>query len=956
MKRKLSVFLAGILLSQSIGMIAVNAEEVTDIYADIYEISMNLGSEIRKENITLYLGEELVDVDIISEGKKISITPKSGYFETDKVYKLNVGDSEKEFKIKTLYSENFDEMSDEVVNETVSNFYGNMNFASGDNGNTFYQDNKLVLADAFMSISDFEAAEDGKITFSADIEGYGKKGYKSDGVSTYTANAGYVTGYIGAGSNDADSINGAVAMELKNRSFKGGNFDGNGAYSETVESANDYPNIGSIADNRFGFSKVTDDGVVLTSYSYETASETRSMAIRKKDDGLYGLSDGVELIKFGDADVDDDILSFMADYRTVMVLDNILVTCYTEDVAEPEKGEVKAISMDADFDSMNVTFDRTLKGTSEFSKIHVYENDLEVKADITFSNDEKTVVKIVPESYYSGNTYKVVIEEGFGTKHMWTYEEVSFEKYLEPQYINVKDSVIDALGITVSFEEVIPAGADKTKIKVYKNDEVCEASVFVYEDYIIIKPSDYELNNVYKVVIESGFGDKNIYLEEDYTFEGEYVKAVVEVEKVSGNANAVYITMNEDISEVDDLSFVEIYKDDIEIPSDVSVSGNVITIISGEEFITDEIYEVYVGCFETEDVAMNKAFRKQFTMKQILFEDFEDGTFAEGISISGGATLVDGKKISGIEEGDEGKNKRRILQGNMTFSGAEIENAENLDISFDYQLFNANLNNTDKQYTASVPYTLWFFNRQGSDANSGYRLYVNPSGVRNQYFDEKEGKFIDFSTLNSQNWNHGDMWYDKESNAYYVYETGDALPFEKNGRTVSERDIPPVSKIRIIKNGEKVYAYRDDEMIVKSEPTANVPMYKTGSIVLNTQITEFGVYDNVEVRVFEIIDGSDVTASSLNISDMADGTISGSFIVGNYTDEDMPLKAGVCVYGEDNLMQAMEIVDISAISAGEKQEIEFAVDKTENVKKVKVFLWKSLEGLEQYGNYDFVIQ
>ena len=128
-------------MSQSIGMIAVNAEEVTDIYADIYEISMNLGSEINKENITLYLGEELVGVDIISEGKKISITPKSGYFETDKVYKLNVGDSEKEFKIKTLYSENFDEMSDEVVNETVSNFYGNMNFASGDNGNTFYQDN-----------------------------------------------------------------------------------------------------------------------------------------------------------------------------------------------------------------------------------------------------------------------------------------------------------------------------------------------------------------------------------------------------------------------------------------------------------------------------------------------------------------------------------------------------------------------------------------------------------------------------------------------------------------------------------------------------------------------------------------------------------------------------------------------------------------------------------------------
>ena len=157
-----------------------------------------------------------------------------------------------------------------------------------------------------MNISDFEAAEGGKLTFSAEVEGYGKKGYKSDGVSTYTANAGYVTCYMGMGNTEA------YAMELKNRSFKGGAFDKDGVYTETVESENDYINIGSITDNRFGFSKVTNDEVSFTSYSYDTASEVRSMAIRKKDDGLYGLSEGVELIKFGDTSADDSILSFTA--------------------------------------------------------------------------------------------------------------------------------------------------------------------------------------------------------------------------------------------------------------------------------------------------------------------------------------------------------------------------------------------------------------------------------------------------------------------------------------------------------------------------------------------------------------------------------------------------------------------------------------------------------------------
>jgi len=949
MKKRLSVLLACMLLGQTMGAAPVNAQEVTEIYADIYEVCVTLDTAPNKDNITLTLEGEEVDINIEVSGKNVSITPKEGYFERDKIYTLNVEDTQKEFKIKTLYFEDFS-IEDGAIDGVVTNSYGDMTIESNVNGSAFYQDEKLALADAFMNISDFEVAEGGKLTFSAEVEGYGKKGYKSDGVSTYTANAGYVTCYMGMGNTEA------YAMELKNRSFKGGAFDKDGVYTETVESENDYINIGSITDNRFGFSKVTNDEVSFTSYSYDTASEVRSMAIRKKDDGLYGLSEGVELIKFGDTSADDSILSFTADYRTLMVLDNVLVTCYTEDVAEPEKGEVRVVSVDSDYEAINFNFDRTLKGTSDFSKIHAYENDVEVKADITFADDEMTILRIVPEGYCSGNKYKVVIEEGFGTKHMWTYEEFCFENYLEAQYIGVKDAVINTLGITVSFEEVIPAGADKTKIKVYKNNEVCEASVSVYEDYIVIKPSEYELNNIYKVVIESGFGDKNIYLERDYTFEGEYVKAGVKVEKVSGNANAVYITMNEDISEVDDLSFVRIYKDDVEIPSDVSVSGKVITIIRGEEFITDEIYEVYVGCFETEAIAMSKAFRKQFTMKQILFEDFEDGTFADGVSISGGATLVDGKKVSGIEEGDEGKNKRRILQGNMTFSGAEIENAENLDISFDYQLFNANLNNTDKQYTASVPYTLWFFNRQGNDANSGYRLYVNPSGVRNQYFDEKEGKFIDFSTLNSQNWNHGDMWYDKESNAYYVYENGDALPFEKNGRTVSERDIPPVSKIKISKNGDKIYAYRDDEMIARCEPTAELPVYEKGSIVLNTQITEFGVYDNLEVRRFELLEDSEISASSLKLAEPTEGTTSGSFVVSSYAQEDMPLKVGVCVYGDDNLMQAMEIIDISEIVAGEKQEIEFSVDKTENVKKVKVFLWKTLGGLEQYGNYDFPVE
>ena len=961
MKRKLSVLLAGMLLSQSVNLAVVNADEITGIYADIYEISVNSDFNASEEDVALLLEEKSVAVNVNVTGKNISITPENGYFERDKVYKLKVGAVEKEFKIKTLFSESFDEIQNGDIDGTVSNFYGNMNFVSPENGNAFYQDNKLVLADSFMSISDFEQAEGENITFSADVEGYGKKGvYISNGkpINVPIMNAGYMISYMGIGGEDKLSVAGADAIELQQSIIKSGFFNSNCEY-ETDYSCK-YPPIPfkEYEENEkkdvFGFSKVINTDVLLHSYSYEKKSDTRSVAVRKTSDKLHALFNGEDVISFGDETAEANLLSFKAGGCTVLVLDNILITCYTEDVAEPEKGEVKALELEGDFDGLYLSFDRTLKGTSDFSKLHVYKDDEEVKKDISFADGESTIIKIVPEGYYAGHTYKVVVEEGFGTKHMWTYEETTYEKYLEPQCISVTSSEINAQGIRIDFDSNIPTGADKNKIKVYKNNEECTASVMVYETWVSVIPEGYELNNKYKVVIESGFGSKNIYLEENYTFEGEYLKAEVFVEKIAGNSGVVYVTFSEDISDVKDLNFVGIYKDDKKLEADVTLSGNVITIKTGIDFETDEVYEIYIGRFETENAVMKKAIRKQFTMKQILFEDFEDNELAEGVS-AGGKIIADENKVSGISDEDAEQNKRRIIyNGELSISHSEIINAENYDITFDFQMFNANLNNDNKKYTDSVPYSNWYYNRK--DTTTAYKIYVNPSTARNQTYNDKEGTWKDFSQQEHLGWVNGDAYYDKQKDKIFIYDLGDELPFEKNTRTHSERSIPEPKEVKIKKNGKNLYVWYDGSLYMKSEPGEKEPEYLTGALLLQNQITEIVSYDNVCVRKFELIDFEKIEISSGEVAAESNGVITGSFKIGNYTPDDKKVKVAACAYGEDNLMQTMEILDISEVKAGEKQTVDFSLDKVENVKKVTFFVWKDLTDFENYAVYTTTIQ
>ena len=103
MKKRLSLLLACMLLSQTMGAAPVNAQEVKDIYADIYGINVKLDTAPNAEGISLTLNGENVGVKIELDGTAAVIKPENGYFETDKIYKLNIEGAEKEFKIKTLY-------------------------------------------------------------------------------------------------------------------------------------------------------------------------------------------------------------------------------------------------------------------------------------------------------------------------------------------------------------------------------------------------------------------------------------------------------------------------------------------------------------------------------------------------------------------------------------------------------------------------------------------------------------------------------------------------------------------------------------------------------------------------------------------------------------------------------------------------------------------------------------
>ena len=520
----------------------VYADTIESVYADMYGVTVGFDMNVNQDDIdgyTLMCDEQPVETTYEIDGNIVTLVPSS-LLEIDKVYTLNIAGQEKQFKIKKLFYEDFSSYEDAALTEDLNgeNEYGQYSITLGE-GEALFKNGELAITNTSFVISDLYEAFDGRnVTFSADIKGYGKKSITAAG-KELPANAGLVQILMNADSKNTENNYDSYTMKINSTKCYIGKTDSTGTFGSQANAAYG-------ADNeKFGFSIVNNSSNIIgEDYTYTEESNCRNMGLRISSDGISAYADNDRLLNFADETYNGGYFSINADNRTLAVIDNIMLTYCTEDVIEPEYGEVVATDMTSDFNALYVTFDRTLHGTTDFSKISVYENDALVTADISLNSEDEKILNIVPEGYSASNTYKVVIGEGFGTKTMYTYKEYSFEKYIEPKEVKVIDTVMTAQNITVTLDTESDYNATLDRIHIYENDNLINANITVNGNTIIIIPESYVIDNEYKIVIDPGFGGKNVYLFEEYSYTEVLSKKAIEVTEITGDNKSVIITFS----------------------------------------------------------------------------------------------------------------------------------------------------------------------------------------------------------------------------------------------------------------------------------------------------------------------------------------------------------------------------------------------------------------------------
>ncbi len=911
------------------------AESIKDIYADLYGLDVVYTSTLTETpSVTLIDGEteENVAHTAVVEDSILHLhftTP----IEKDKEYIFQAGDYKKSVVVKELFTENFNTMSQSTTNAAVNGTGWTTTEGDGvfiKNGVEFggSNDNKLAIGKGTFHITDEDVLAEKDVTVSADLMLFKKK----------TSNPSAKIGLRAKANSFSDAY---VLYLSKSQTYPGMYTTGVSGLNTTSTKTGR-----TITEGVMSFTDAKN-----LEYSVTTKTSEDKYIVRNYDNKVGGYYKntyvGTHIDASSETGKTNQGIAFTADANSILFIDNVSITkCVVSDYIPPESGEVVATALTGNFDNLTMTFDRTLKGTKDFTKIKVYENGNLINAEVKLdANDEKNLV-ITPKSYLAENTYKVTVAQGFGTKTLTTYKDYEFEFYLEPGKITVTDEVMTVENITITMDK--EEGWDNTpeKVKVYENGIEINADIKKVGNKVVIVPESFKADYKYKVVLEKGFGGKNTYLLEEHTFEETLIKETIEILDISGDNKSMSMKFSCDISTIKDFtSYVSVTKDDIKLPVKFEADGNILNI-KLEKIENDKIYEISVEKFETKTGVFKKAVLKKVMLETQFFEDFEDDEFSAGIE-AGGKT---------IEYGD-GQKGRILWSANCYITKEEIIKSEDIVLSYDYKLYNANLNSSDKAYTSAVPYSLWGYNLQTKGYKDGYRIYMQPSQKRVQTIKNSTATYVSGEDTSYDKFKDGDIYYDSALDTYTFYVKGDKFPesiAEAKGVAESTREEPPVYKIEWVKKGGSMYITRDGTEIAKYEPEN--PEYKTGYLAITCQNTEMAIIDNVRASIFKVLEneeGEEITASSLILGEEVEKSISGTFKIKNYSGTDEDICAVVAAYGADNELISATVMDLGQLGAGGIKDIPFTINNVSGAKKVSLFLMDTLKDINQYGYYEF---
>ncbi len=943
MKKKLALLLAAVMSLQPLAAISIIAEgesTVEKVYADVYgiEIDFTTAGDAEAAESSISLAEKeggaavavtaTVSTDVET---KVVVTPdNSELLDVDTPYTLTIGDETKDFQIKTMFYEDFENLTydtytgalpgeDIVDTKSFSNKYGNYSLTAGDGGAFVRKvngDTEVGVTNGAFAITDIDTFENlSDATFMADI-----KGYRKNRLANAVATEGQVNISVLSRSQTTGSTEYTKASKLllTYNSFEVGTTNASAEYTTAV--GNTGYVIPNDSDGNYGFGKLVNAGSLVvskdTAVDGTNESTERAIALRTNGTTITGFADA-EAVTHTDASVEttagDFVIGLTNLNRGLAVIDNVRVTMYTEDLSPIPSGTITAPTLNGDTTKLTLDFNEELTGIGPVSldTIIVKENETEVEKVITVDETDKSILNIVlTEGITADNNYTVIIPNGFGVGDLRVEEAAGFtlQKDIAPTPMAITNKQLTPTSINITFDRNIEeiTTTESGYITVYKKaigaddstyTEIPYANItFTKEDDVLkIAPNAFAVDNTYKVVIAQGYGDTNYKV----TAQTEYVVDFVQIEatptEVTGNLGVVVVEFDQTIDTATPTTGVEILNTQtgevMSTTATITTDGKLNVAFPTMEKGTE--YEIFIPeGFGTEAVGTKKDFRKKFAQEIVASEDFEGTTV--GDTIPGAITA---KTQADRWDTSETPNHRGYKAGgtfvfstNTTYNedGTVKElgtsDMENLTIEFKHQALypirdNTGSGSTKKKYNEPFLYDQFHFNKTNT---SNYNwLYFMAGNL--QLRDRNSGSDTNYSNTALDHERSGDA-YRMSNGTLFVYNAGEAFSSAEESypfagkvltttgaeQTVSTTTPKDGNTIRIVKTGNTITVYVKNISTGVFEqrigPVTMASTQKKGSIEYVSAETGYYSLDDIEITAFKVYEETGIVAAAMSVT------------------------------------------------------------------------------------------
>ena len=356
MKKKLALLLAAVMCLQPLAALSISAEgesAVEKVYADVYGVEIDFATAdaatAAQSSIALAeMGGADVAVTPTVTGTKVVVTPNGGAtLNVDTPYTLTIGGETKDFQIKTMFYEDFEDLTYDTpaegcpgenisVSKDFSNNYGKYLLTASDGsedvGGAFVRkvngDTEIGVTNGAFAITEIDTFENlSDATLMADIKGY-RKNRTTTGNSMTLQNMPRFSMLSRAQITDGKAYTKASQALFKRNIFEVGTTDANAVYAMAADNEN---YVNPDGNYEFGLLESAGSFTVSKDTAVNTESNERAIALRTNGKTITGFADA-EPVTYTDASVETTAGDFVIGLTTtktqstLTVIDNVRVT------------------------------------------------------------------------------------------------------------------------------------------------------------------------------------------------------------------------------------------------------------------------------------------------------------------------------------------------------------------------------------------------------------------------------------------------------------------------------------------------------------------------------------------------------------------------------------------------------------------------------------------------------